>query len=62
MSNDELEFLRRVRDGLHPGLADRKNDRIRQKLRRAGYAEVAMNPRRWVITEKGKAALDAQHH
>ena len=58
LSNRELDFLRRVRDGERLRLADRDEDKVRQRVRRAGLAEVVMNPRRWVITDAGRAALE----
>ena len=58
LTDRELDFLSRVHVGARLRLADREEDRIRQKMRRAGYAEVLMNPRRWVITPDGRQALD----
>ena len=57
---DERDFLERVRDGRPLRLADRKEDRIRQRMRKYGLAEVVMNPRRWVITDAGRVALQSQ--
>lgn len=53
----EIDFLDRVATGARLRLADREEDRIRQKLREAGLAKVVMNPRRWVITEAGRQAM-----
>lgn len=58
MGEEELEILYRVNRGQRLPLADRKQDRIRQRLRRDGLIECVMNPRRWVLTEAGKATLD----
>ncbi len=57
LTPDERDFLSRIRDSRRLRLADRQEDKIRQRMRRAGFAEVVMNPRRWVITEAGRAAL-----
>jgi hypothetical protein len=57
MTPAQREFLERLRDGRRLGLADRVEDRARQKCRRLGYAVVVVNPRRWVITDAGLAAL-----
>lgn len=37
--------------------ADRAEDRVRQRLRKAGLVKVAQNPRRWVLTPAGRGAL-----
>jgi hypothetical protein len=58
---DELDFLQRVRDGRRLRLADRYQDRVRQRMRRAGLVEVLMEPRRWSITDLGRRALGEQH-
>ena len=60
LTPQEIDFLTRVRDGLRLALADRKEDRVRQRVRKAGLAEVVMNPRRWVITDAGRRALQEQ--
>lgn len=57
ISDEQLDFLERVAAGRRLPLADRKQDRVRQKCRRDGLAEVLMNPRRWVITDLGADAL-----
>lgn len=57
LTDVEREFLSRIEAGTHPGLADRKNDRARQNMRRLGFAKCVMNPRRWIITEAGRIAL-----
>lgn len=57
LTDGEKDFLTRVKNGSRLGLADRIEDRLRQKLRRLGYVEVLKNPRRWSITEAGAAAL-----
>jgi len=53
----EIEFLQAVLTGTRLPLADRKQDRVRQRVRKMRLAEVVMNPRRWVITESGRSAL-----
>lgn len=58
LTRDQADFLRRVRDGSRLKPADRDEDRVRQSVRRAGLAEVVMNPRRWTITETGRRALE----
>ena len=57
LSERELEFLSRVATGVRLRLADREEDRIRQRMRQAGFAEVVMSPRRWIITPAGRDAL-----
>lgn len=58
LTEAHVDFLKRVRDGQPLKLASRAEDRIRQSCRRDGLAEVVMNPRRWVITPAGRAALE----
>lgn len=58
LTSAERDFLERVRDGRRLPLADDVQDKARQKTRRLGLAEVVMNPRRWVITDAGRAALE----
>lgn len=48
-------FLRRVCAGQKLRLADREEDRARQKCRRLGLVEVVMNPRRWIARPLGLA-------
>lgn len=57
LSSDELDFLTRVRDGGRLKPADRVEDRLRQRMRKIGFAVVAMDPRRWVITPAGLEAI-----
>ncbi|MCZ7488232.1 hypothetical protein [Rhizobium rhizogenes] len=58
LTKSERDFLERVRDGRPLPSADRKQDRARQSVRRLGFAEVVMRPRRWIITDAGRAALE----
>lgn len=58
----EHDFLIRVRDSRDLRIADRDEDKARQKMRRLGYAEVLPSPRRWVITEAGRLALQESKH
>jgi len=58
LSTREADFLRRLRDGQRLSVANRYEDKARQRVRKAGLAEVVMNPRRWVITDAGRAALE----
>lgn len=58
LTDAQRDFLERVRDGRNLPPADRTEDKIRQSCRRAGWAEVAKNPRRWVITDAGRKALE----
>lgn len=60
LSEAQRDFLTRVQNGRPLRLADRAEDRVRQSCRRSGLAEIARNPRRWVITEAGRRALSAQ--
>lgn len=55
---NERDFLERVRDGRRLKSADREEDKIRQRVRRYGLVEVLMKPRRWSLTEAGRAALE----
>lgn len=55
LSERENEFVRRLAQGRKLGLADRDEDKARQKVRRLGLAEVLMKPRRWALTAKGWA-------
>lgn len=57
LTEREKDFLSRVMVGARLRLADREEDKVRQRMRRLGFAEVVMNPRRWVLTEAGRAAL-----
>lgn len=57
LTNEQRDFLERVRDGRRLKSADRSEDRVRQFCRQNGLAEVVANPRRWVITEAGRLAL-----
>ncbi len=43
----ERNFLKRVCDGHPLSLANRAEDRARQRLRKLGLVHVAKNPRRW---------------
>lgn len=54
-----IDFLERVRDGKPLRLAFRDEDRIRQFCRKYGLAKVEANPRRWVLTAAGEAALQS---
>jgi hypothetical protein len=58
----EMEFMRRVRDGLPLAPADRYEDRCRQRLRKSGLVEVLMKQRRWSLTEAGRLSLDEATH
>ena len=57
MSHTPDEFLLAVEASkkLH---ADRQSDKVRQKLRREGYIIIVANPKRWILTDKGKAHLE----
>lgn len=57
LTDDHMEVLRRLRDGRHLPIADRKQDRVRQSLRKAGMIQCVMNPRRWVLTDFGQSIL-----
>lgn len=58
LTSDQSDFLSRVRDGKLLKSADRAEDKVRQFCSRNGLAKVEMNPRRWVITEAGRAAIE----
>lgn len=53
----ETEFLERVESGSELRIADRDEDKVRQRMRRLGYVEFVMIGRRWVITDAGRNAL-----
>lgn len=55
LTEREKQFLVRVKDGERLRLADREEDKARQRVRKLGLAEVVMNPRRWVVTRQGWA-------
>lgn len=57
LNEDEIDFLRRIRDGRRLRPADREEDRARQRCRKLGLAEVRMMPRRWCITDAGIRSL-----
>jgi hypothetical protein len=57
LTEEHMEVLRRLRDGRVLPLADRKQDRVRQSLRRAHLIKCVMNPRRWIATEYGLKIL-----
>lgn len=57
LTASEIEFLQAVYRGTRLPLADRKQDRVRQRVRKMRLAEVVMNPRRWQLTDAGRAAL-----
>jgi hypothetical protein len=59
LTDDQIDFLTRVRDGRRLKFADRAEDRVRQSCRRTGLAQVEKVPRRWTITEAGRLALQA---
>ena len=58
LTDRENDFLVRVRDQRPLRIADRYEDRVRQRMRKAGYVECVMGPRRWVITASGISALE----
>ncbi|KRA58221.1 hypothetical protein [Rhizobium sp. Root651] len=58
LTEQERDFLTRVRDSRPLRIADRKEDRVRQRVKKLGFAECVMGPRRWVITDAGRAALE----
>ncbi len=60
LSKAQRDFLEGVGYGRPLRHADRAEDRVRQWCRRNGLAEVVRNPRRWVLTEAGRAALKDQ--
>lgn len=57
LNQQQVNFLKCVRDRNIP-LATREQDKIRTYLRKEGYTIVEKNPRRWELTDKGKAYLD----
>lgn len=59
LTADERDFLERIRDGRRLKPADRVEDKVRQRMRRAGLAEILTKPRRWSLTEAGRAMLAA---
>lgn len=58
LTERERDFLIRVRDSRPLRIADRKEDRARQRVKKLGFAECVMGPRRWVITDAGRAAIE----
>lgn len=59
LTDQERDFLQRLRDGQGLRPAYRDEDRARQKCRKAGLAVVLMDPRRWEITPAGRIALNS---
>ena len=57
LTEQEREFLTAVLTGARLRHADRKEDRVRQKMRRRGYAKFEMESRRWVLKAEGCVAL-----
>ena len=53
IGKEHIAFLRKVNQGEKLGLACRKQDKIRQKLRRMGYAEYIGKPKQWVLADAG---------
>lgn len=57
LTDEHVELIRRIRDGRVLPLADRRQDRIRQKCRKAGLIQCVSSPRRWVVTQMGLHVL-----
>lgn len=57
LNERDIDLLTRIRDGRNLRPADRFEDRSRQKMRKLGFAQVIVNPRRWIITDAGRAVL-----
>jgi hypothetical protein len=55
VKQEDRDFLERLACGSELRLADRKEDRARQRCRKKGYA--AYKNARWRITAKGQRAL-----
>ena len=62
LSDDAIYFLAALSDAggknvsrKHLPLADRKQDKVRQKLRREGYVHYSTG---WSLTNRGRHALD----
>jgi hypothetical protein len=60
LTSDQRDFLKRLQNGAPLRIADRAQDKVRQQMRKAGYAAVVGNPRRWRLTSEGAAALRAR--
>jgi len=56
LTEREFDFLHRVVTGDRLRLADRDEDRVRQKLRKLGLVKVVSSPRRWVLRGAGAEA------
>lgn len=59
LSEAETNFLSRVCDGMRLGIADREQDKVRQRVRRLGLVHIVKNPRRWVALPLGIAVRQA---
>lgn len=57
LSAGDRDFLCRVKIGARLRIADRIEDKIRQKMRRAGFAVFNRGTGKWGITNAGRAAL-----
>lgn len=58
LSEAEAEFLESVAGRRRLRLADRREDRARQKCRRLGLVHVVKNPRRWEALPLGLAVRE----
>jgi len=57
LTSAEQDFMHRIAFNRPLPMADRKQDRVRQRLRKRGLVQCVMNPRRWVLTDEGAKAL-----
>ena len=59
ITEQHVAFLRLIKSGQYSrGATTREDDRIRQTLRREGFAAYVGTPRRWQISDKGVGLLN----
>jgi hypothetical protein len=57
LTDQELDFLSRLWAGQPLRGADREEDKVRQRCRKAGLAHFGGSPCCWHITDAGRSAL-----
>lgn len=60
LTEAHMRFLCDLDAGRKPIHAGRAEDRVRQKLRKAGLVRVLSRPRRWALTSLGVAMVRAE--
>lgn len=60
LDSEQRSFLKALTSGDRPPPANRRQDRVRQKLQRLGLAKFDHCAWRWLITDAGRRALSEQ--